>query len=216
MTRTRLGVLISGSGSNLQAIMDACAAPDFPAEMKLVLSNKSGAFGLERATKAGIDSAVVAHKSYEDRESFERALTEKLEAANIELVILAGFMRILTPYFVERWRDRLVNIHPSLLPSFKGTDTHAQALAAGVKLHGCSVHYVRPGLDDGPIIGQAAVPVLPGDDAKSLAARVLIAEHKLYPACLRAICDGRVKLVDEICQITGGDSAFAPLVNPAL
>ena len=215
MTRTRLGVLISGSGSNLQAVIDACAAPDFPAEIKLVLSNKADAFGLERAAKAGIDSTVIAHKSYEDRESFERALTEKLEAANIELVVLAGFLRILTPYFVERWRDRLVNIHPSLLPSFKGTDTHAQALAAGVKLHGCSVHYVRPGLDDGPIIGQAAVPVLPGDDPKSLAARVLNAEHQLYPACLRAICDGRVRLVDEICQISGAGGAFTPLINPA-
>ena len=215
MKRTRLGVLISGSGSNLQSLIDACAAPDYPAEIKLVLSNKADAFGLERAAKAGIDSTAVAQKSFPDRESFERALTEKLEAANIELVILAGFMRILTPYFVEHWRDRLVNIHPSLLPSFKGTDTHAQALAAGVKLHGCSVHYVRPGLDDGPIIGQAAVPVLPGDDPKSLAARVLTAEHKLYPACVRAICEGRVKLVDEICQISGSDDASTPLINPA-
>lgn len=214
MKRTRLGVLISGSGSNLQALIDACAAPDYPAEIKLVLSNKPDAFGLERAAKAGIDGAIIVHKAYADRESFERALTEKLEAADAELVVLAGFMRILTPYFVERWRDRLVNIHPSLLPSFKGTDTHAQALAAGVKLHGCSVHYVRPGLDDGPIIGQAAVPVLPGDDPKSLAARVLIAEHKLYPACVRAICEGRVKLIDEICQISGAESAFTPLINP--
>lgn len=215
MKRTRLGVLISGSGSNLQALIDACAAPNYPAEIKLVLSNKAGAFGLERAAKAGIEGAVVSHKAFSDREGFEHALTEKLEAANIELVVLAGFMRILTPYFVERWRDRLVNIHPSLLPSFRGVDTHAQALAAGVKLHGCSVHYVRPGLDDGPIIGQAAVPVLSGDDPKSLAARVLIAEHKLYPACVRAICEGRVKLVDEVCQITGADGAFAPLINPA-
>lgn len=215
MTRTRLGVLISGSGSNLQALIDACAAPDYPAEIKLVLSNKADAFGLERAAKAGIDGAVVAHKTYADRESFEHTLTEKLETANIELVVLAGFMRILTPYFVERWRDRLVNIHPSLLPSFKGTDTHAQALAAGVKLHGCSVHYVRPGLDDGPIVGQAAVPVLLGDEPKTLAARVLTAEHKLYPACIRAICEGRVKLVNEVCQITGTDVAVAPLVNPA-
>lgn len=215
MKRTRLGVLISGSGSNLQSLIDACAAPDYPAEIRLVLSNKADAFGLERAVKAGIDNAAIAHKAFPDRESFERALTEKLEAAGIELVVLAGFMRILTPYFVERWRDRLVNIHPSLLPSFKGTDTHAKALAAGVKLHGCSVHYVRPGLDDGPIIGQAAVPVLPGDDPKALAARVLTAEHKLYPACVRAICEGRVKLVDEVCQISGGGDSFAPLINPA-
>lgn len=215
MKRTRLGVLISGSGSNLQSLIDACAAPDYPAEIKLVLSNKADAFGLERAAKAGISSATISHKAFPDRESFERALTEKLEAADIEMVILAGFMRILTPYFVERWRDRLVNIHPSLLPSFKGTNTHAQALAAGVKLHGCSVHYVRPGLDDGPVIGQAAVPVMPGDDSKTLAARVLTAEHKLYPACIRAICEGRVKLVDEICQISGGYDAFTPLINPA-
>lgn len=216
MKRSRLGVLISGSGSNLQSLIDACAAPDYPAEIKLVLSNKSDAFGLERAATAGIDNAAIQHKAFPDRESFERALTEKLEAAGIELVVLAGFMRILTPYFVEHWRDRLVNIHPSLLPSFKGTDTHAQALAAGVKLHGCSVHYVRPGLDDGPIIGQAAVPVLPGDDPKILAARVLTAEHKLYPACVRAICEGRVKLVNEICQISGGGEPSAPLINPAL
>ncbi len=214
MKRTRLGVLISGSGSNLQALMDACAAPDYPAGIELVISNKADAFGLERASKAGIATAAISHKAFPDRESFERALTEKLEAAGIELVVLAGFMRILTPYFVERWRDRLVNIHPSLLPSFRGVDTHAQALNAGVKLHGCSVHYVRPGLDDGPIIGQAAVPVLAGDDPKSLAARVLIAEHKLYPACIRAICDGRVQLVNEICQIADGGGDFAPLINP--
>jgi len=216
MKRTRLGVLISGSGSNLQALIDSCAAPDYPAKIQLVLSNKADAFGLQRAAGAGIDGAVLSHKGFGDRESFERALTRQLESANIELVVLAGFMRILTPYFVERWRDRLINIHPSLLPSFKGTDTHAQALKAGVKLHGCSVHYVRPGLDDGPIIGQAAVPVLPTDDPKSLAARVLIAEHKLYPACVRAICEGRVKLVDEICHIWGADGSFAPLINSAL
>ena len=143
MNRTRLGVLISGSGSNLQALIDSCAAPDYPAQIQRVLSNKADAFGLQRAAGAGIEGAVVSHKGFGDRESFERALTEQLESANIELVVLAGFMRILTPEFTSLWRGRLINIHPALLPSFKGVHAQRQALEAGVLLSGCTVHFAE-------------------------------------------------------------------------
>lgn len=214
MNTKRLGVLISGRGSNLQALIDACASPGYPAHIGLVLSNKADALGLERAKSSGIQTAVVEHKKFADRESFEKALTVVLEEAKIELVCLAGFMRILTPYFVEQWRDRVVNIHPSLLPSFKGVDTHERALSAGVKVHGCSVHYVRPEMDGGPIIGQAAIPVLANDDFATLGARVLKAEHALYPACVRAICEGRVRLVDEICHVDGEIDVQTMIVNP--
>ena len=192
MARLRTAVLISGRGSNLQALI-AAAEPTHPAEIALVLSNRPEAAGLGHAAEAGIACQVVDQSAYKgDRDGFDRALTEALEAAGIELVCLAGFMRVLTGGFVAHWQDRLINIHPSLLPAFPGLDTHARALAAGVKLHGCTVHYVREEVDSGPIIGQAAVPVLPEDTAETLAARVLAIEHRLYPACLRLVAEGRV------------------------
>ncbi len=199
--RRRVGVLISGRGSNLQALIDAAADPAYPAEIAVVISNRPGAQGLERASAAGIETLTLNHRDYTGRPAFEAALTEALEARGVELVCHAGFMRVVTAGYVEHWRDRLINIHPSLLPAFPGLDTHARALAAGVKLHGCSVHFVREAVDQGPIIGQAAVPVLPDDDADRLAARVLAAEHRLYPLCLKLVAEGRVTLVDEIARV---------------
>ncbi len=194
MTRTerkRVGVLISGRGSNLQALLDACAEPDFPAEIALVVSNKPEAPGLERAAHAGVTCRTIARRDHPDRAACDAAMTAALEAAGVELVCLAGFMRLLSEAFVDRWRDRMINIHPSLLPLYPGLDTHARALAAGAKLHGCTVHLVRFEMDSGPIIGQAEVPVLAGDDPETLAARVLDAEHRLYPRCLRLVAEGR-------------------------
>ena len=186
----RVGVLISGSGSNLQALLDAAAAEDFPAEIALVVSNRPGVRGLDRAAAAGVPALTIDHKAYDGRAPFEDALHEALTEHRIETVCLAGFMRVLTEGFVTRWAGRLLNIHPSLLPSFRGLHVHRQALAAGVRVSGCTVHLVTPDLDDGPIIGQAAVPVLPGDTEEALAARVLAAEHRLYPAALRAFLTG--------------------------
>ena len=186
----RVGVLISGSGSNLQALLDAAAAEDFPAEIALVVSNRPGVRGLDRAAAAGVPALTIDHKAYDGRAPFEDALHEALTEHGIETVCLAGFMRVLTEGFVTRWAGRLLNIHPSLLPSFRGLHVHRQALAAGVRVSGCTVHLVTPDLDDGPIIGQAAVPVLPGDTEEALAARVLAAEHRLYPAALRAFLTG--------------------------
>ncbi len=179
------------------ALVEAAKAPAYPAEIVLVISNAPEAEGLARADAQGIRTAAIDHRRFgRDREAFERAMDEALRVNQIELVALAGFMRILTPWFVRRWEGRLINIHPSLLPLFKGTRTHRQALAAGVAEHGCSVHFVVPELDAGPVIAQAKVPVLPGDDEASLAARVLGVEHALYVAGLAAVAAGKVGLVD--------------------
>ncbi|MBK1841628.1 phosphoribosylglycinamide formyltransferase [Azospirillum sp. YIM B02556] len=217
MSKLKLGVLISGRGSNLQALIDACAAPDFPAEIALVLSNKADAFGLERSAKAGIATATVDHRDYPgDKPAFEATMDASLRKAGVQLVCLAGFMRLLSPWFVGQWRDALINIHPSLLPSFKGLDTHERALAAGVRFHGCTVHYVRPEMDEGPIIAQAAVPVLPGDDAHSLADRVLESEHKLYPHAVRLIAEGRARVDGDLVRIHGPVPDLATLTNPPI
>ena len=194
MARLKTGVLISGRGTNLQALLDACADPDFPAEIVSVIANKAGAQGLERARKAGVKASFIDHTLYDEREDFERELDERLREDGVQFIALAGFMRILTPWFVDKWRDRLINIHPSLLPAFKGVHTHERALESGVRIHGATVHYVRPEMDDGPIIGQAAVPVLAGDTPDALAARVLEAEHRLYPACLRLVAEGKARV----------------------
>ncbi|HXR87389.1 MAG TPA: phosphoribosylglycinamide formyltransferase, partial [Stellaceae bacterium] len=175
MARLRCAVLISGRGTNLEALIRACAQKDFPAEIALVISNRADAGGLAHAARAKIANAVIPHRDYPSREAFEAALTKTLEAAGIQLICLAGFMRLLTAGFVDHWRDRIINIHPSLLPAFPVLDTHARALAEGVRFAGCTVHFVRAEMDHGPIIVQAAVPVLPGDDEASLAARVLTA-----------------------------------------
>ena len=213
MTRLRVGVLISGSGTNLQALIDDCARADAASEIVLVLSNCADAFGLTRAARAGLPHRVIDHRDHGSRGAFEQALSEALEAAGVELVCLAGFMRVLTADFVTRWQDRLINIHPSLLPAFKGLNTHARAIAAGVRIAGCTVHFVRPEVDSGPIIVQAAVAVLAHDTAESLAARVLREEHRCLPLAVRLIAAGRV-------SVAGGRAvidAAAPdgaLVNP--
>lgn len=194
MARLKVGVLVSGRGSNLQALLDACAAPDFPAEIALVISNRSDALALERARRAKVPTAVISHRDFETREAFDAAVDTALRGVGVEFVCLAGFMRILSTWFVERWRDRLVNVHPSLLPAYKGLDTHARAIAAGEKFAGCTVHIVRPELDDGPIVLQAKVAIQPDDDADSLAERVLAEEHQIYPAALRLIAEGRVRI----------------------
>jgi phosphoribosylglycinamide formyltransferase-1 len=197
MTRKRVAILISGRGSNMAALIDAARAPDFPAEIVLVVSDRPDASGLAGAAAAGIATALVDRGQFADRAAFEAALHDRLTAAGIDIVCLAGFMRILSADFVRRWHDQLINVHPSLLPAFPGLDTHARALAAGAKLHGCTVHYVREGVDDGPIIAQAEVPVLPSDTPETLAARVRAAEHALYPEALALVASGRVRVVDE-------------------
>ena len=189
--RRRVAVLISGRGSNMASLIEAAQDPAYPAEIVLVVSNRPDAGGLERARAAGIATAVVDHKGHPDRASFDAALDATLRQHGIEIVCLAGFMRILTPGFVESWAGRMLNIHPSLLPAFKGTDTHARALAAGVSKHGCTVHFVTPELDSGPIVAQAEVPVLPDDTEDALAARVLAQEHLLYPRALALVASGQ-------------------------
>ena len=183
-------ILISGRGSNMTALIEAARAADYPAGIALVISNRPDAGGLARAAEAGIATAIVDHKAYPDRAGFEAALDARLRAAGIELVCLAGFMRVLTPWFVGRWEGRLLNIHPSLLPAFRGLDTHARALAAGVAEHGCTVHQVVADLDAGPIVAQARVKVLPGDTEAALSARVLAEEHRLYPQALAEVAAG--------------------------
>ena len=215
MARKKLAVLISGRGSNLQSLIDACADPDYPAKIALVLSNVPGVQGLERAEKAGIPVAVVNHKDYPDRETFEDAVHETIAAAQPDVVCLAGFMRILTDKFVSRWLNRLINIHPSLLPAFRGLHTHERVLEAGVRFAGCTVHFVRPAMDDGPIIVQAAVPVLPDDDPDALAARVLEQEHRIYPLAVRLIAEGRARVSGEKVLVEGAELPDHALMNPA-
>jgi len=192
--RKKVGVLVSGRGSNLQALLDACADPSFPAEISLVISNVPGVYALERAEKAGVPTLTIPHKGFASREAFDAEMDKALRAAGIEIVCLAGFMRLLSTAFAEGWRGRMINIHPALLPSFKGLHTHRRAIEAGVKLHGCTVHLVTPELDDGPILVQKAVPVLASDDEDTLAARVLEQEHKAYPEALRLLAEGRVEV----------------------
>ena len=192
--KVRVAVLISGRGSNMVALAEAARDPAFPAEIVLVLSNNPDAEGLASAAALGIPTHSIDHRAYPDRASFDAAIDAVLRESGADLVCLAGFMRILTDGFVEGWAGRMINIHPSLLPLFKGTHTHAQALAAGVRLHGCTVHFVVPELDAGPIVAQAAVPVREGDDPDSLAARVIVQERRLYPAALALVAGGKARL----------------------
>jgi len=193
LAKEKLGVLCSGRGTDLQSIIDAIAAGKVPAEIAIVLTDKE-AYALERAKKAGIEAVCIDRKQFDGREPFEKALIEKLEAAGVTLVVLAGFMRILTPYFVGHFAGRIMNIHPALLPSFPGAHAHRDVLAYGVKVSGCTVHFVDEGTDSGPIIMQAAVPVLDDDTEETLGARVLKEEHRIYPECIRLYCEGKLKV----------------------
>jgi phosphoribosylglycinamide formyltransferase-1 len=195
MTRKRVAILISGRGSNMAALIDAAKAPDYPAEIVLVVSNRPDALGLVHAREAGIATALVDHRAFgADREGFERAIDAALNDHRIDLVCLAGFMRLFTPWFVTRWSGRMLNIHPALLPEFKGLHTHRRALEAGAKRHGATVHFVAAEMDSGPIIVQEAVPVLDGDTEATLSRRVLEAEHRIYPEALRRVAEGRIAL----------------------
>jgi phosphoribosylglycinamide formyltransferase-1 len=216
MTRKRVGVLISGRGSNLQALIDACKARDFPAEIVTVVSNVPQAQGLLRAEAALIPALTINHKDFSSREAFDAALDTALNEAHVELLCNAGFMRLHTAGFVERWRDRHLNIHPSLLPAFRGLDTHARVIAAGVRISGCTVHFVRTEMDEGPIVAQAAVPVLESDTEESLAVRVLEAEHRLYPHALRLVASGAVRVEGERVISTVVENLQAALFSPQL
>lgn len=208
MTRKRVAILISGRGSNMSALIAAAKDPSYPAGIALVVSNRPDAAGLARAREQGIETAVVNHAKYgKDREGFERALQDVLQQKHIEIVCLAGFMRLLTPWFVGQWQGRMINIHPALLPAFKGLDTHERAIKAGAKTHGATVHFVVPEMDSGPIIAQGAVPVHADDTAETLAARVLEVEHRIYPLALRLVAEGRVRIENGRCVIAGAVSA---------
>ena len=213
--RRRTAVLISGRGSNMTALIEAARDPAYPAVIDLVLSNRPEAPGLARAAAAGLATACVDHRALADREAFEHAVQAQLEERRIDLVVLAGFMRVLTPWFIARWDGRLVNIHPSLLPSFRGLHTHERAIEAGVRIHGATVHFVVPELDAGPIIAQAAVPVDPADTPETLGARVLEAEHRLYPHALALVASGRLELKDgRVRGIAGLSPPGTMLVAP--
>jgi phosphoribosylglycinamide formyltransferase-1 len=206
----RIVILISGRGSNMQALVRA----GLPCVIAAVISNDPAAAGLAFARGQGLPTHVVDHRSFADRESFDRALAETVDRHTPDLVVLAGFMRILTPWFVQHFAGRLINIHPSLLPAFAGTHTHRRALEEGVKLHGCTVHFVTPEVDHGPIIVQAAVPVLPEDDEDTLAARVLAQEHRILPQAVRWFLEGRLSVTGNRVRVAGELRVPAPVLSP--
>ncbi len=216
MRKIRISVMISGGGTNLQALIDACARDNFPAQIALVLSNKIDAYGLERAKKADIPTKVINHKDYESREAFETEIDTALKEVDTELVCLAGFMRILGANFVNGWKDRMINIHPSLLPSYKGLHTHERAIEDGVRFAGCTVHYVRPEMDDGPIILQAAVAIAADETPESLAARVLLAEHKIYPEAVKLIAERRIRIRGHKAIIEDMAASDDIFINPVI
>ncbi len=210
----KVAVFISGRGSNLQALIDRCADGTIPAEIGLVLSNRPDAQGLTRADQAGIPTAVVDHKTFSTRDDFDAVLDRTARKAGCTFICLAGFMRILTDRFTRNWRDRMINIHPSLLPAFPGINCHARAIEAGVRISGATVHFSRPELDAGPIIVQGAVPVLPDDDEDALAARILDVEHQIYPLALKLIAQGRITVRNEIVRIDDADFVDGIMINP--
>lgn len=217
MTRKRVAILISGRGSNMMSLVEAASDAGFPAEVVAVIANRPDAAGIPWAASRGLATAVVDHKVHAGREAFEDALDAALSPHRPDVVCLAGFMRVLTAGFVARWQGRMINIHPSLLPSFKGLHTHQQAIDAGVRIAGCSVHFVVPEMDAGPIIAQAAVPVAPGDTAESLAARILRAEHRLYPHALRQVCSGHARMEGQRTVLQPHDvNQAASLFSPPL
>ena len=214
--KRRVAILISGRGSNMAALIDAAKAPDFPAEIVTVISNRADAGGLEKAAAGGIPTEVIESKPFgKDRAAFEAAVQRALEKNNVELICLAGFMRLFTAEFVQSWYGKMLNIHPSLLPSFPGIDPAAQALKAGVKISGATVHFVIPETDAGPIVMQGAVAVRDDDTPETLAARILTVEHRIYPAALRLLAGGKVVLEGDRCRTSGSAAADATLISPA-
>jgi phosphoribosylglycinamide formyltransferase 1 len=213
--KRRVAILISGRGSNMAALIEAAKAKDYPAEIAVVISNRAEAAGLERAQAGGIATEVIESRPFgKDRGAFEAALEQKLGQYRIELICLGGFMRLFTAEFVQRWYGRMLNIHPSLLPSFPGLDPHGQALKAGVKISGATVHFVIPETDAGPIVMQGAVPVCDDDTADTLSARILTVEHRIYPEALRLLARGRLRLQGDLCRIEGGADGGEPLISP--
>ena len=215
--KRRVAILISGRGSNMAALIDAAKAPDFPAEIVTVISNRIDAGGLEKAAASGIPTMVIESKPFgKDRAGFEAVLQRALDENNVDLICLGGFMRLFTAEFVQRWYGKMLNIHPSLLPSFPGLDPHGQALATGVKISGATVHFVIPETDAGPIVMQGAVAVADDDTAETLAARILGIEHRIYPEALRLLASGKVRLEGDICKTTGSAETGASLISPAV
>ena len=214
MAKREVGILISGRGSNMAALIEAAKAADYPAEVAVVISNVAAAPGLKIAESAGIATTAIPHKGFPDRESFDRAVSAELEKHGVGLVALAGFMRIQSPWFPAHWKDRIVNIHPSLLPAFPGLHVQQQAIDAGARISGCTVHFVTAELDAGPIIAQAAVPVLPGDDADRLAARILRQEHRLYPTVVRWFAEGRLSVTGSRVAVAGVPENATLLFSP--
>lgn len=213
--KRRVAILISGRGSNMAALIEAARAPDFPAEITVVISNKADAAGLTKAREAGIATEIIASKPFgNDRAAFERALEDKLGQYRVDLICLGGFMRLFTAEFVQRWYGRMLNIHPSLLPSFPGLDPHGQALRAGVKISGATVHFVIPETDAGPIVMQGAISVRDDDTAEALSERILTVEHRIYPEALRLLASGRLKLEGDLCRIIGETTDGQSLVSP--
>ena len=210
----RTAILISGRGSNMQSLVNAASAPHFPAQISLVISNRGDSPGLNWARKKGINSKLIDHRNYSERDTFEKELDRNLVGEGIELICLAGFMRLLTGEFVSRWHNRILNIHPSLLPAYKGLNTHQRVIDDGVKFTGCTVHFVRPEMDKGPILAQAVVPVLPNDNAEILAARVMVAEHKCYPFALRLVASGKTKIAKNIVLVENSTNLEVVIMNP--
>lgn len=211
--KLKVAILVSGRGSNLQSLIDAAKKEDYPAEIVLVFSNKEDAYALNRAAAAGIATKNLSHKGFENREAFDKEMDKIIRKSGAEFVCMAGFMRLLSPWFVEKWKDKLINIHPSLLPSFKGLDTHKRALEAGVKLAGCTVHFVRAEMDVGPIIVQAAVPVYSDDTEEMLAARVLHEEHRCYPLALKLVALGQTSIEHETVKVNATRPEGKPLIG---
>jgi phosphoribosylglycinamide formyltransferase-1 len=213
--KRRVAILISGRGSNMVALIEAAKAADYPAEIAVVISNRTDAAGLDRARASGIATELIESKPYgKDRAAFETVLEERLGKHRIELICLGGFMRLFTAEFVQRWYGRLLNIHPSLLPSFPGLDPHGQALKAGVKISGATVHFVIPETDAGPIVMQGAVPVRDDDTSDALSERILAVEHRIYPEALRLLASGRLRLEGDLCRVEGAGATGGPLLSP--
>ncbi len=214
MAKLKVGVLISGRGSNMASLVRAAWEEDYPAEIACVVSNVADAPGVKIARDAGITTAVISHGDYPDRETFERAVTAELDKHGVRLVALAGFMRVLSPWFPQYWHDRIVNVHPSLLPAFKGLEAQQKAIDDGARVSGCTVHFVVPAVDGGPIIAQAAVPVLAGDTADRLATRILRQEHRLYPMVVRWFGEGRIAIVGGRVEVRGVAPGATLLFSP--